>query len=269
MVSDDRLQNRIDDVIGHRLPMIRRAGGVPIVFGGAIRRTTDGTEQVVIGKLLGTVTDAMNGLTVAEGRGLGGIVMTRVTPCIVRDYASSTAISHHYDDSVVHQERLTSIVAVPVRHQGRVAAVLYAAVRADDTIGDRAVQNTVDATRQVEREIVRLEQAPVDPATQRQAALDELAALVQTTHDPHMKARLGRIHRHLSPPPRTRCSTPLTPRELEVLQIVATGLSNVAIADHLGLSPESVKTYVRNVMRKLQVHNRTAAVHTARASGLL
>lgn len=269
MVTGDRLQDRIDELIGQRLLTIRRACGIPIVFGGATRRSVDGTEQLVIGQLLGVVTDALNGLTVVKGHGLGGTAIDRVKPCMVRDYASSTAISHDYDDPVVHRERLTSIVAVPIRHQGHVGGVLYAAVRADDSIGDRAVQDIVNATRLLEREIVEPEGTPAAPATDQQAALDELAALAQTAHDPHLKARLSHIHRRLRPPSLARGSTALTPRELEVLQVVATGASNLEIADHLGLSPESVKTYVRNIMRKLQVRNRTAAVYTARASGLL
>lgn len=269
MVTDD-LQDRIDDLIERRLPTVRRVSGIPIVFGGATRQGPGGIEQVVIGKLLGTVTEAMNGLTVVRGRGLGGTAIERMKPCMVRDYASSTAISHDYDDSVVHQEGLTSIVAVPIRGRHRIGGVLYAAVRSDTTIGDRAVGDAVAATRQLEREILGLDGGPAGGPLDHQAALDELAALARASRDPHIRARLGEIHRRLSPSStRAAGSVRLTPRELDVIRVVATGSSNSEVAEQLGLSPESVKTYVRNTMRKLQVRNRTAAVHAARTSGLL
>jgi hypothetical protein len=50
---------------------------------------------------------------------------------------------------------------------------------------------------------------------------------------------------------------------------VARGGSNLDIAGELGLRPDTVKAYLRSGMRKLDVHNRTAAVHVARARGLL
>jgi DNA-binding CsgD family transcriptional regulator len=61
----------------------------------------------------------------------------------------------------------------------------------------------------------------------------------------------------------------LAPRELDALRLVAVGASNVEIAAQLGLSPETVKAYLRTAMRKLDVHNRTAAVHAARLAGIL
>lgn len=51
----------------------------------------------------------------------------------------------------------------------------------------------------------------------------------------------------------------LTPREIEVLQLLAQGLSNKAIADALVLSPRTVKTHLRHVYRKFGVSNRTSA----------
>ena len=51
----------------------------------------------------------------------------------------------------------------------------------------------------------------------------------------------------------------LTPRELEVLAMMARGASNAEIADRLVLSPSTVKTHVKNILRKLGVGNRTHA----------
>ena len=52
----------------------------------------------------------------------------------------------------------------------------------------------------------------------------------------------------------------LTPRELEVLRLIARGLSNQAIADQVFVNINSVKTYIRSAYRKIGVHSRTQAV---------
>jgi DNA-binding NarL/FixJ family response regulator len=52
----------------------------------------------------------------------------------------------------------------------------------------------------------------------------------------------------------------LTDRELEVLKLVARGLNNRAIAMQLGISENTVKNHVRNILDKLQLHSRMEAV---------
>jgi LuxR family maltose regulon positive regulatory protein len=62
---------------------------------------------------------------------------------------------------------------------------------------------------------------------------------------------------------------PLSERELEVLQLIAEGLTNPEIAARLFLSPHTIKVHAHNIYGKLGVHNRTQAVARARALGLL
>ncbi len=62
---------------------------------------------------------------------------------------------------------------------------------------------------------------------------------------------------------------PLSERELEVLQLIAEGLTNPEIASRLFLSLHTVKAHARNIYGKLGVHNRTEAVTRARALGVL
>jgi DNA-binding NarL/FixJ family response regulator len=61
----------------------------------------------------------------------------------------------------------------------------------------------------------------------------------------------------------------LTSRELEVLRFVATGLANREIATRLHVSVGTIKTHVHRILAKLDVGNRTEAVHRARAAGLV
>lgn len=51
----------------------------------------------------------------------------------------------------------------------------------------------------------------------------------------------------------------LTEREMDVLQLIATGASNKQIAGALFISEETVKVHIRNLLRKLNVHSRVAA----------
>jgi DNA-binding NarL/FixJ family response regulator len=60
----------------------------------------------------------------------------------------------------------------------------------------------------------------------------------------------------------------LTAREVEVLRLVAAGLTNAEIAERLFLSPNTVKVHVANVFAKLDVNTRAAATESARQHGI-
>jgi two-component system, NarL family, response regulator LiaR len=62
---------------------------------------------------------------------------------------------------------------------------------------------------------------------------------------------------------------PLTPREIEVLRLLALGRANKQIARELGLGEETIKTHVRNILGKLQAASRTQAVLHALRTGLV
>jgi LuxR family maltose regulon positive regulatory protein len=69
--------------------------------------------------------------------------------------------------------------------------------------------------------------------------------------------------------PRQPLTEPLSERELEVLRLMAAGLSNQAIADQLVISVPTVKKHGSNILGKLYAANRTEAVKRARELGLL
>jgi len=69
--------------------------------------------------------------------------------------------------------------------------------------------------------------------------------------------------------PQSELVEPLSERELEVLQLIAEGLTNPEIASRLFLALNTVKAHTRNIYGKLGIHNRTQAVARARALGIL
>jgi DNA-binding CsgD family transcriptional regulator len=63
-------------------------------------------------------------------------------------------------------------------------------------------------------------------------------------------------------------TVPLTTREIEVLHLLVTGLSNAQIAEKLVVSPTTVNAHLRNIYAKIGVRSRTAAAHFAVEHGL-
>lgn len=99
----------------------------------------------------------------------------------------------------------------------------------------------------------------------KEAILDDLARVVRDVH--HGSNRLPPdVQRILS----ARFShEALTSREVEVLELIAQGLSNKDIASSLGIALETAKVHVKNILSKLEVGDRTAAVTTALKRGIL
>jgi DNA-binding CsgD family transcriptional regulator len=80
----------------------------------------------------------------------------------------------------------------------------------------------------------------------------------------------GEVHRDTTARNGTAVTAPaLSPRESDVLELLARGLANRDIADELDISPHTVRTHVQSLLVKLDRGNRVAAVGAARQAGLL
>jgi DNA-binding NarL/FixJ family response regulator len=99
----------------------------------------------------------------------------------------------------------------------------------------------------------------------KDALSDDLIRVVREVHAgghpmaPDVRARLDQRAAHPT----------LTPREIQVLQLVSLGKRNKEIAAILGLSDDTVPVHVKNIFAKLRVNERTAAVNVALRRGII
>ncbi|EPJ36181.1 hypothetical protein STAFG_6774 [Streptomyces afghaniensis 772] len=215
--------------------------------------------------------------------GLGGKTLVLARPCVVTDYSVSRQISHEYDAPVA-VEGLRSVLAVPVVVRHSVRGVLYGALRTALPLGGRMLDEAVEAAREVERALVVREEARTLAAEgaagagreaagagreQVREAHAALRALAPKIADPELRAELldacALLTADTTPSDRVR----LTPREVDVLACVAAGATNAVTAERLGVTPETVKGYLRSAMRKLRARTRGEAVVAARRAGWL
>ncbi|QPP05484.1 GAF domain-containing protein [Streptomyces bathyalis] len=265
------------------LSRLRRTTEIPVAFAGM---TGEG-RGFRITEMTGTTTQALRGLAIAPGNGLGGKAVALARPTSVTDYRSSRVISHEYDAAVA-AEGLRSVLAVPVVVRRRVRGVVYAALRESLALGDRALDTAADAVRELEQtlavreEAQRLMQARPAPVDDPRAweevreAHAELRTLAQRLPEGELKQELldacGRLATACGPQASTEHAAEtvsLTPREVDVVSCVAGGGTNAAVAARTGLKPETVKAYLRSAMRKLGTHTRMETVVAARRAAII
>ncbi|MGH3278796.1 MAG: LuxR C-terminal-related transcriptional regulator [Trebonia sp.] len=273
-------------VLHAALSRMRQVTGLPVTFGGAVSR--DG-QSVRLTELAGTCTGALRGLVITAGNSLGGRVLVTARPGSVDDYTANARISHEYDKPVT-AEGLRAIAAVPVVAGGSVAAVLYGGIREPLMLGNRVLGamsqvaaragNELAVRSEVERRLAELETAAITRAAreahaapeweQVREAHAELRSIARQITDPVLRNRLETVCDRLTPPHgRPAPGNPLSPRELDVLALIAVGCGNTEAGRRLGLLPETVKSYLRNAMSKLGTHTRMETVVTARRAGFL
>lgn len=264
---------------------VQRITGLPVAFGGP---ATVGGRTVRLTGFAGTVTTALNGLVITAGNGLGGRVIMTGRPGRVDDYAEDPRITHEYDRPV-RAEGLRAVAAVPVAMGDSVLAVLYAGTRERLRVGTRALDAMAQVAsraaaeltvrREVRRRIADLESAAIARAARPRPTAPEwedvrrahadLRSIAQEIADPVLRSRLQDVCARLTGSRNAAAPNPLSPRELDVLAMVAVGCGNAEAARRLGILPETVKGYLRNATRKLGTHGRMETVVTARRLGYL
>ncbi|MDN4163241.1 helix-turn-helix transcriptional regulator [Nocardioides abyssi] len=248
------------------LGALRERTGVPMVFGGAI---VPGGLRLT--HFVGARTGSLEGLLVRPGSGLGGRVWQESDARVVADYGLASDISHDYDEPV-RAEGLRTVVGAPVLVDRAVRGVVYAGTRGAPVTGDRLRDAAVSAARalarqialedEVERRVAARRARDEQAATALGRAHAEVRALVGTTADPELRDRLERLASLLVLGPAERPA--LTPRQVDVLSLVATGASYAAVGERLGLSAQTVKSYMRDLLVVLGAHSRHEAVAEAR-----
>jgi DNA-binding CsgD family transcriptional regulator len=183
-------------------------------------------------------------------------------------------------DGCAELERIGADLGTPyVRGRTRLVAAQVAAAGGDHELARRASEDAVDLLAQAgaahENALARLELARAlaglgrdeAAAAERRAARDALVALGAERDVAHVDAAVADDGR--APEAVRRSLGELTPRELEVLRLVAQGLSDAEIAERLVLSQHTVHRHVANVRAKLRLPSRAAAVAYAARAGLL
>ncbi|HEX2131212.1 MAG TPA: response regulator transcription factor [Actinophytocola sp.] len=141
------------------------------------------------------------------------------------------------------------------------------------TAGNReiGVVLLVDDAHRTARYLTGAFTAGVRGALRRTAQPPEVLRAIQAVHldgrylDPTLAPALALP----GPPPTRQPRQALSRREHQVLQLIADGLENQAIADLLFVSVETVRTHVKSILRKLASRDRTHAVAVAFRSGVL
>jgi DNA-binding NarL/FixJ family response regulator len=104
----------------------------------------------------------------------------------------------------------------------------------------------------------------------KDVGIPDIAAAIRRVHEGEIALdprATGLVVEQFRSPDRPHVT--LTPRECEVVDFLAAGMSNPAIAERLRISPSTAKSYVSRLLVKLDVASRTAAVARAAELGLL
>lgn len=264
----------------------------PVVFGGLAHE-----DAVVVSALRGNRGDALRGLEVQAGRGLGGRALVEGRPRITPDYGSAKTITHDYDRAVLG-EGISTLMAMPVIVDGEVRGLLWGGVHADIGIGDVQVGRAAGAADWLAEQLAirtpgtgggapgagtvvapgAAATAPVTTIASRplealRETYAELRSIGSAVDDPALRARIEAVERRLaalaSGQPEEHVEHSLSPRELDVLGHVAVGRANADIAARLGLRESTVKSYLVTAMGKLAASTRHEAVSAARRIGAL
>jgi DNA-binding NarL/FixJ family response regulator len=276
-VSEDPLRPDNLELLRQAGRNLRSRGKIPVVFGGlrderGIRVTTTS----------GAATPRLTTIRVRPDVGLGGRSWSSGQPQVVTDYAQASDITHDFDPQILG-EGITSLAVAPIIVRDRVAGLLYAGYRSEerrpdalDLLWEQAqtvarellVRDLVDERMRAMRVQSTFAAAGTAPAqVGRSELFARLRQIAARTSDRQTAAELLELLEPASADDGADC--PLTTRQVDVLALVALGMTNDSIGASLGLSPLTVKSYLRSAMTRLGAQTRYEAVVEARRRGLL
>ncbi|MGV0394054.1 MULTISPECIES: acetate metabolism transcriptional regulator RamA [Corynebacterium] len=280
MTVDDQRVKDDDDSIRAALTALKTATGIPVAMYGTLLAD----NRVQITQWIGLRTPALQNLVIDQGAGVGGRVVATRRAVGVSDYMRANVISHEYDKQI-QEEGLHSVVAVPVIVQREIRGVLYVGVHSTVRLGDKVIEEVTLTARTLEQDLAvnsALRRQDGGKASTKQgrvmngaeweqvrATHSKLRMLANRVDDEGLRKELEQLCDQMVSPVRVKQTTKLSARELDVLSCVALGHTNVEAAEEMGIGPETVKSYLRSVMRKLGAHTRYEAVNAARRIGAL
>ncbi|WP_257159793.1 acetate metabolism transcriptional regulator RamA [Corynebacterium cystitidis] len=269
-----------DDAIRAALTSLKTATGIPVTMYGTL--LADNRLQIT--QWIGLRTPALQNLIIDQGVGVGGRVVAMRRAVGVSDYMRANVISHEHDRAI-QDEGLHSIVAVPVIVQREIRGVLYVGVHSPVRLGDKVIEEVTMTARTLEQDLAvnsalrRAEGGKAGAKTGRvmngaeweqvRSTHSKLRMLANRVEDESLRKELEQLCDQMVSPVRVKQTTKLSARELDVLSCVALGHTNVEAAEEMGIGAETVKSYLRSVMRKLGAHTRYEAVNAARRIGAL
>ena len=266
------------------MPVWRTTSAMDLAFGGVVDNRS-GSLRIM--STVGAKTRALHGLEIVSGTGLGGKSLALARPTSVVNYEAARGITHHYDHAVRCESLLTA-VAMPIVVDATPRALIYLCSTSEVVVGDRwydaleplrrRLQHEIRIEDEVQARLARLQataagNVDLPDAAELAAVARELGEVSAALGDTDISARLERIRRRLDGGAAVDSGAALpsganlTRRELQVLVEAARGLSNKQIAENLGLLPNTVKSYLQDLMRKLDCANRVQAIAEARRAG--
>lgn len=269
-----------DEAVRAALSSLKTVTGIPVTMYGTL--LPDNRLQIT--QWVGLRTPALQNLIIDAGVGVGGRVVSTRRAVGVSDYSRATTISHE-NDRHIQDEGLHSIVAVPVTVQREIRGVLYVGVHSPVRLGDKVIEEVTMTARCLEQDLAvnsamrRADGGKSGAARghvmngaeweQVRSTHSKLRMLANRVEDEDLRKELEALCDQMVSPVRVKQSTKLSARELDVLSCVALGHTNVEAAEEMGIGAETVKSYLRSVMRKLGAHTRYEAVNAARRIGAL
>jgi two-component system, NarL family, response regulator LiaR len=171
-------------------------------------------------------------------------------------------------------------VAVVRQHQPDLVIMDIGLPRLDGIAATQEIKQALPQTRVVmltshtsETEIVAALSSGADAYCIKGTNIELLMSAIEAAMEGavYLDPQIARkVLEHLRPPPpEAEKIGHLSPREMDVLQLLVQGLSNVEIAAALFLSPNTIKTHLRGIMNKLAVDDRVQAAVVALRSGLV